>query len=314
MRSPSQQVGKGQTGAAELIVEPDAKVVQGHPPCQASPQTLKFMGSLPPQPESVEQLVIGVLHYLADARDPPPQAFGPALLAGVAFRRMDNVCPVTFEPPEAVLCAFETLVCYVGPLSSRAHADEPSVRSSPHSEEGFRQLLVGCGSSSETEARYDPGRVDGGEQAKALIPSQAVGPSDVRTTGQPSMPSTLTVSDRHRRAIQSFVRRPLSVQHSDQMHHESFDELRVVTHEAIELRAIWQGGKSIAQAAPCVAVEVPLARETSPPSEGVHVEHEGSVPFPSGSDSRPTPERGHLPLKSSIDNSHQASKHRGRLS
>jgi hypothetical protein len=42
--------------------------------------------------------------------------------------------------------------------------------------------------------------------------------------------------------------------------------------------------------------------------EGVHVEHEGSVPFPSGSGSRPTLVRGHLPLKSSIDNSHQAFK------
>src|SRR5215208_3584927 len=42
--------------------------------------------------------------------------------------------------------------------------------------------------------------------------------------------------------------------------------------------------------------------------EGVHVEHEGSVPFPWGSGSRPTLERRHLPLKSSIDNSHQAFK------
>ncbi|MGF1473315.1 MAG: choice-of-anchor Q domain-containing protein, partial [Rubrobacteraceae bacterium] len=39
--------------------------------------------------------------------------------------------------------------------------------------------------------------------------------------------------------------------------------------------------------------------------EGVHVEHEESVPFPSGSVSKPTLERGHLPLKSRTDNSHQ---------
>src|SRR5215218_172199 len=223
MRSPSQQVGKGQTGAAELIVEPDAKVVQGHPRRQSCSQTLKFMGSLPPQPESVEQLLIGVLHYLADACDPPPQAFGPALLAGVAFRRMDNMCPEAFEPPEVVFSSLKALVCNIRTRASRAHADESSVGSGSCSKEGLRKLLVGCGSSCETEARYDPGRVCGGEQAKALIPSQAVGPSDVCTTGQPPMPSTLAVADRHRRAIQSFVRRPLSVQHSDQMHHESFE-------------------------------------------------------------------------------------------
>ncbi|MGF1470392.1 MAG: hypothetical protein ACFB50_01465, partial [Rubrobacteraceae bacterium] len=42
--------------------------------------------------------------------------------------------------------------------------------------------------------------------------------------------------------------------------------------------------------------------------EGVHVEHEESVPFPSGSVSKPTLERGHLPLKSRTDNSHQTFK------
>jgi hypothetical protein len=219
------------------------------------------MGALPPEAEGVEELVIGVLQDLADARDPPPQAFGPASLAGVAFGRMDGVCPVTFEPPEVVLGALEALVCYVGSRASRAHADEPSVRSGSQGEEGLRHLLVGGGSSPETEAGYDPGRVDGGEQAKALILSQTVGPSDVRTTGQPSMPSTLTVSGRHRLAIQSFLRRPLGVQQSDQVHDESFDELRVVAHEAVELRAIWQDGKSVSQAGPCVAVEVPLAGE-----------------------------------------------------
>ena len=40
--------------------------------------------------------------------------------------------------------------------------------------------------------------------------------------------------------------------------------------------------------------------------EGVHVEHKSSVPFPWGSGSKPTLKGGHLPLKSSIYNSHQA--------
>jgi hypothetical protein len=231
-----------------LVIEPDAEVVQGHPRRQARAQTLKLMGSLPPEAEGVEELVIGVLYDLADACDPPPRAFGPASLFGVAFGRMDDVCPVTFEPPPMVLGALKAFVCYVGSRSSRAHADEPSVRSSSQGEEGLSQLLVGCGSGSEAEAGYDPGRVDGTQQAKAFVPSQAVGPSNICTTGQPSMPSTLTVSDRHSRAIQSFVRRLSGVQQNDQVHDESFDELGVVAHEAVELGAIWQGGKSVAQA------------------------------------------------------------------
>jgi hypothetical protein len=40
--------------------------------------------------------------------------------------------------------------------------------------------------------------------------------------------------------------------------------------------------------------------------EGVHIDHEESVPFPSGSGSKPTLVCGHLPFKPSIDNSHQA--------
>jgi hypothetical protein len=41
--------------------------------------------------------------------------------------------------------------------------------------------------------------------------------------------------------------------------------------------------------------------------EGVHVEHR-SVPFPSGSVSKPTLVGGHLPLKFRVDNSHQTFK------
>src|SRR5215212_4537486 len=44
--------------------------------------------------------------------------------------------------------------------------------------------------------------------------------------------------------------------------------------------------------------------------EGVHIDHEESVPFPLGSGSKPTLANGHLPLKYSPDNSHQAFKAR----
>ena len=50
---------------------------------------------------------------------------------------------------------------------------------SPHGEESLRQLLVGGGSGREAEAGNDPGGIDRGEQAKALVPSQAVRPTDV---------------------------------------------------------------------------------------------------------------------------------------
>ena len=45
------------------------------------------------------------------------------------------------------------------------------------------------------------------------------------------------------------------------------------------------------------------------PYPTVHIDHKSSVPFPSGSGSKPTLVCGHLPLKSSTGNSHQAFYH-----
>src|SRR5215208_3656316 len=121
---------------------------------------------------------------------------------------------------------------------------------------------------------------------------------------------------------------------------------RGVSTHCVELRAVGQGRECIPQLGVGVAIEVPLAVETAPtgkdgqgkhlaageggfgtgPSfwrsrvaevvdddvecgeEGVHIDHEESVPFPSGWGGKPTLKGGHLPLKSSPDNSHQAFK------
>jgi hypothetical protein len=130
------------------------------------------------------------------------------------------------------------------------------------------------------------------------------------------------------------------------MQDESLDEFCAGAHTAVELRAVGQSRKSRAQLALSVAVEVPLAGEPRPPGEdsqrdhlacterrlwswfhfrrarlaevvdhnlecseeGVHIDHEESVPFPSGSGGKPTLECGHLPLRFSSYNSHQPFK------
>src|SRR5215208_2548513 len=130
------------------------------------------------------------------------------------------------------------------------------------------------------------------------------------------------------------------------MQGESLDELGTGAHTAVELRAVGQGREGVPQVNGGVAEEVPFAGETAPTrkdgegddltcgegrlrtgltfwraglakvvdrnvkcgEEGVHVNHEESAPFPSGSGGKLTLERGHLPLKSSPCNSHQAFK------
>jgi len=164
------------------------------------------------------------------------------------------------------------------------------------------------------------------------------------------VPTTLAVPNGHRRAIEGFVRTLADLQKTHQVQEESLDELGTGAHQAVELRTTGQGREGIYEVGLGIAVEVPLAGEAGPPGEdgegddlafgegglgagspswrmgvaelidrnvkcgeeGVHVNHEGSVPFPSGSGSKPTLKGGHLPLKFPTGISHQAFKRQGK--
>jgi hypothetical protein len=66
------------------------------------------VGSLPVEPEGVEQLLVDCLHYLTDAGQPPPESLGPGF-AAVALGRVDDSRPVAFQPAPVVLFALEAL-------------------------------------------------------------------------------------------------------------------------------------------------------------------------------------------------------------
>src|SRR5829696_1137064 len=139
----------------------------------------------------------------------------------------------------------------------------------------------------------------------------------------------------------------LTLQHHSQLHGDLLDVLGIESHETVELGTVWESRECCSQMDLSVAVEVPLAGEPRPPSEdgqgddfalgeggwlsgaslfggvrlaevihddveygeeGVHIEHVESAPFPSGLVGKPTLICGHLPLKSSPCNSHQAFK------
>src|ERR687898_1158610 len=180
---------------------------------------------------------------------------------------MDDSSPVVMEPLEVVFGAFEALVGHVRSRRSRTHADEPFVGIGPHGEEGLGHLLLGGGGGPEAEAGDDSGRVGAGEQAKAFVPADAVGPTDVGLSGKPSVPTALAVPDGHRRAIEGLVRTLADLQKAHQVQEESLDELGTGAHQAVELRATGQGREGIEQVGLGVAVEVPLAGEAGPPGE-----------------------------------------------
>ena len=122
MKSPPQQVGKGQPGTTELLVEPDAEVVKRCPRRQTRAETLKLMRSLSPEAKGVEQLVVGTLYDLADRGNPLPQALGPPPLAGVTFGRADKLRSVALEPLLMIFGSLKALIHHIVSRSSRAHA------------------------------------------------------------------------------------------------------------------------------------------------------------------------------------------------
>src|SRR5215204_2276126 len=130
----------------------------------------------------------------------------------VAFGRTENLRPVALQPAPMVLFTLKALVSHVGsPGESRSHARQPRVATVTHCEEGLGYLLVGGRSGTEAKTRDEARRIDGHEQTEALVAPQAIAPSDVGETGQPSFASALCIPDGHRRAVQGFVRTSLSL-------------------------------------------------------------------------------------------------------
>src|ERR671920_2616218 len=127
MRSPSEQVSEGQPGATELLIEPDAEIVQSHPRRQTCSQSLKLMGPLPPQTKGVEQLVVGTLYDLADGGHPSPQMLGPGL-ERVSFGRMDDARPVALSPAAVVFGSLQNFVGYVRNKRDSSYTSKGSVR------------------------------------------------------------------------------------------------------------------------------------------------------------------------------------------
>src|SRR5215204_5884537 len=124
-----------------------------------------------------------------------------------------------------VLFAFKTLVGYVDSRAEgRSYARQPRVRSMPDGEEALGHLLVGDRSGTEAKARDDACGICGHEQTETFIPSQAVGPSNVCTTGEPSFTTALGIPDGHRRAVQGLVGASLGVHHLCQMQAYLLDE------------------------------------------------------------------------------------------
>ena len=122
-----------------MVVEPDTKVVQCHPRRQSSTQTLDLVGTLSPEAEGIEELVVDRLDNLAYSRHPSSRALGPVPLAGVAgfAGRVGDARPIAFQPASMIFFALKALVGYLGFPGCLSHTRQPRVRSMPDGEKGL---------------------------------------------------------------------------------------------------------------------------------------------------------------------------------
>jgi hypothetical protein len=84
------------------------------------------MGTLPPQAEGVEELVVDRLYDLTEGSHPPPQTLGAGHF-GVTLGRMDDLGSVALQPTPVVFGSLEAFVGHVDPREGRTHAWEPRV-------------------------------------------------------------------------------------------------------------------------------------------------------------------------------------------
>jgi hypothetical protein len=64
------------------------------------------MGTLPPQTEGIEELVVDRLHDLTEGSHPLPQTLGPGHF-GVALGRMDDLSSVALQPTPVVFSSLK---------------------------------------------------------------------------------------------------------------------------------------------------------------------------------------------------------------
>ncbi len=139
----------------------------------------------------------------------------------------------------------------------------------PHGEEGLKAT---CWSVAEAAEKPKPVMTPLGSTATSKRkPSYHPRRLD-HPMCRPNRPAILRLGawrpyNGHRRAVQGFVRAALGLHHVRQMQGHLLDEIEVVAHQPVELRAVGQGGEGVAPSAARVTVEIPFACEAGPPGE-----------------------------------------------
>src|SRR5215471_5124983 len=114
MRLAVHQVCESQPWPAQLFIQPDTEVMQGHLRRQTRLKPTEVMGPFTIEAEGMPELVIHGLDYLTYPRQPAPEPLGPRRSA-IALGRAEDLGAIGLPPGLLIGVPFEALVDDIRP-------------------------------------------------------------------------------------------------------------------------------------------------------------------------------------------------------
>src|SRR5215475_331439 len=178
MRLPGHQVRKSKAWPAELLIEPDTKIMQRDLCRQARLKATEVMGPFAIEAEGMPELLIHCLHDLAYACLPASEPLGPRH-AAIALRWTDDLGAIGPPPSLVEGLPLEALIDDIRPTGREAHARQARVGRATEGKERLRQGLIFATGWPKAEAGDHPPGIDRQEQMEAFIPAQPVAPANI---------------------------------------------------------------------------------------------------------------------------------------
>src|SRR5215475_268104 len=283
MRLPGHQVRKSKTWPAELLIEPDTKIMQRDLRRQARLKSAEVMRPFAIEAESMPELLIHGLHDLAYSRQPAAEPLGPRHTA-ITLRWAENLGAIGPPPGLVVGVPLEALVDDIWPPGQGAHARQAWVGMAAESKERLRQgLIFGTGRSKTKAGDHSPG-VDRQEHMEAFIPAQPVAPANVGQARQPAGSAALGIPGRDSRAVKGFIGATLGRQELHEGPEKGHQHLMMLPHLAVKLLPSGQLRKGRPEVALRRAVKAALTPKALP----LPKDSQGHYLTPAESCQRPT--------------------------
>src|SRR5215471_19636463 len=126
MRLAVHQVCESQPWPAQLVIQPDTEVMQGHLRRQTRLKPTEVMGPFPIEAEGMPELLIHSLDDLTHPRPPAPEPLGPRR-STMALGRAADLGAIGLPPGLLLGVPFEALVDGIRPPGRGTHARQVRV-------------------------------------------------------------------------------------------------------------------------------------------------------------------------------------------